>query len=335
MQRRSLGETARTFHLSPEQANDRLVASLATLRELRAKRPRPHLDDKILTANNGLMISALARGHRVLESGSLLAGDDPDRASLGTGLLSAGIRAAEFVQRELFDANRGVLYRSWKQGRSDVEGFAEDYAFLIQGLLDLYEASFALRWLQWAERLQMKMDELFWDETDGGYFDSAAGDASIVLRLKEDYDGAEPAPSSVAALNLFRLGIMLNDNRATERGRRCVEAFQNQWAKTPHALPQMLCALELALEPPRHAVIAGDTGSRQFRELAAVLHERLGPRRALLAVGSDAERQWLAQRAPWLAEMKPSDGKPTVYLCEEYACRAPTSDPDELRRALA
>jgi uncharacterized protein YyaL (SSP411 family) len=322
-QKRSLHETAKQVSLSPEQANDRLLAVLAKLREIRAARPRPHLDDKILTANNGLMISALARAHQVLGTES-----EP------VAYLAAARRAAEFIERELHDPARGVLFRAWREGRGVNEGFAEDYAFLIQGLLDLYEASFEIRWLQWADRLQTKMDELFWDEAKGGYFNSAVGDASIVLRLKEDYDGAEPAPSSVAAMNLLRLSGMLADAARSERGRRCIEAFRGQWSRAAHAMPQMLCALEPALEPPRHVVLAGDPRAADFRALAMILHERLGPRRVVLAAdGSEAQR-WLAQRAPWLAEMKPLGGKATAYVCEEFACRAPVTSPTELRQVL-
>ena len=330
-QRRSLLETARQISLTPEQANDKLLVALATLRDLRARRPRPHLDDKILTANNGLMISALARAHQVLESGSATA--ETTHANDGS-YLAVAVRAAEFIQRELHDAERGVLFRGWREGRGSTEGFAEDYAFLIQGLLDLYEASFEIRWLQWAERLQAKMDELFWDEARGGYFNSAATDARLVLRLKEDYDGAEPAPSSVAALNLLRLGALWDDEARRERGRRTIEAFRKQWSGAPHAMPQMLCALELALEPPRHVVIAGDPRAGDFRALVAVVHERLGPRRLLLAADGGAAQTWLAGRAPWLAAMKPLEGRATAYVCEEFACRAPVTDPAGLRAAL-
>jgi uncharacterized protein YyaL (SSP411 family) len=323
-QRRPLAETARQFSLAPEQASDRLLAALEKLRAARARRPRPHLDDKILTANNGLMISALATGARVL------GGEE------AAGWQAAAVRAAEFVERELFDPERGVLYRSWRDGgRGGTEAFAEDYAFFVQALLDLYETSFEIRWLKWADRLQAKMDELFWDAGGaGGYFNSAAGDASIVLRLKEDYDGAEPAPSSVAALNLLRLAAMLDDDARRARGRACLEAFRAQWSKAPHAMPQMLCALELALEPPRHVVLAGDPRAEDFRALAAVLSERFGPRRVVLAADGGAAQAWLAARAPWLAEMRPLAGRATAYVCEEYSCRAPVNAPALLRKEL-
>ena len=340
---RPLAETARLAGLTEQAASDRLGAALIQLRAVRAGRPRPQRDDKVITAWNGLMISAFARGAQIL------GGDKAERERL----LAPALRAGEFLQRELYDSSRGVLYRSYREGRSAVEGFAEDYAFLIQGLLDLYEASFELRWLQWAERLQEMMDNRFWDGPRGGYFNSAAGDASIVLRLKEDYDGAEPAPSSVAAMNLLRLGAIFDGGEALteaaapgaaasrrsgvsyrERGRRTVEAFQAQWSGAPPTLPQMLCALELALDAPRHVVLAGDPAADDFRALASVLHEKLGPRRTLLGVSGNEGRAWLAARAPWLEAMRPIQGRATAYVCEEFACQAPVTKPAELRDLL-
>ena len=327
-QPQGLVQTARRLGLSPQQASDRLLVILEKLRTARAARPRPHLDDKILTANNGLMISAFARGAQVLVGEGGASTEESD------GYLAAAVRATEFVQRELFDAERGVLFRTWREGRGTTEGFAEDYAFFTQGLLDLYEATFDLRWLQWAERLQTKLDELFWDEERGGYFNSAAGDASIVLRLREDYDGAEPAPSSIAALNLLRLAAMLNDSALRERGVRCIQGFRTQWSQAPHAMPQMLCALELALESPRHVVLAGDPAAADFRALASVVHEKLRARRILLALDGGPAQAWLATRAPWLAEMKPIGGRATAYVCEEFSCQAPVNDLSTLRKIL-
>lgn len=325
-QRGTLAATAHGAGLSAEVANERLVAALGRLRTARAGRPRPLRDEKIVTAWNGLMISALAKASQVLASGESAEAD---------GWLAAATRTAEFVERELHDRERGVLYRVWRDGRGAAEGFAEDYACLIQGLLDLYEAGFETRWLRWAERLQRTMDEVFWDEAEGGYFNSRAGAPDIVLRLKEDYDGAEPAASSVAAMNLLRLGAILDapgERGYAERGRRTLAAFRDRWAETPHALPQMLCALELALAPAGHVVLAGDRTSRAFRELAAVLHEKLGPRRALLAV--DETDAWLAERVPWAAALRPRNGRPTAFVCEDFACREPVDTPAALRLLL-
>ena len=338
---RSLAESARLAGLTTQQANDRLGAAIEKIRAVRETRPRPHLDDKIITAWNGLMITALARGAQVL-------GDELGEREK---LLGAATRAAEFVERELFDAEREVLFRSWREGKGATEGFAEDYAFFIQGLLDLYEASFEIRWLQWAERLQATLDARFWDAEHGGYFNSAADDAAIVLRLKENYDGAEPAPSSVAAMNLLRLGAVLDFPRVEsdrgggtpatggesyrERGGKAVEAFRTRWSALPHAMPQLLCAVELAVAPPRHVVIAGDPASADFRALAAVVQEKLGPSRVLLAADGGAGQAWLGRRARWVAEMKPVNGRAAAYVCEEFACQAPVTSVEELRRALA
>jgi uncharacterized protein YyaL (SSP411 family) len=245
------------------------------------------------------------------------------------GLGGIGSFAAEFIARELYDEPRGVLYRSWRGTRAASEGFAEDYACFVQGLLDLYEATFELRWLRWAERLQATMDRLFWDEAEGGYFNSAAGAADIVVRLKEDYDGAEPAPSSVAAMNLFRLAALLGDEAAQadyrRRGVATVAALRSQWSRVPQGLPQLLCALELAFLPPRHVVLAGDPAAEDFRALAAVVHEKFGPRRAL--VRADAA-------LAWTASMGPLAGRAAAYVCEDFTCQLPVVEPAELRRVL-
>ena len=357
MQRQSLAVTARDFGMEIEAANEILLGCLEKLRVARARRPRPHLDDKVITAWNGLMISALAKGHQVLECRSLLAGDE-ERGSPASRLLQMATRAAEFIERELYDAPTATLYRSWLEGRGDIAGFAEDYAFLIQGLLDLYEAGFDIRWLQWAERLQLKMDALFWDATHGGYFNSRADDATVIVRLKEDYDGAEPAANSVAAMNLVRLDWMLGDGdvggvplprgsdaspgggtRPTkqtyrEKALKTIEALRPQWSRAPHALPQMLCALELALVEPATVILAGDPRTPGFHALAAVLHEKPGPRRALLCADGGEGQKWLAARRPYLAGMKPIDGRVTAYVCENYACQSPVTDPAALRRLL-
>ena len=327
-QRRALGETAERHGLTPAFAVEVLVSSLEKLRAVRARRPRPHLDDKIITAWNGLMISAFARG--AICPAECLA----DKREF---YRDAAVRAAEFVRRELYDEERGVLYRCHREGRGVNEGFAEDYSYLVAGLLDLYEATFEVRWLQWAERLQQTMDALFWDEKEGGFFNSRADDASIVLRLKEDYDGAEPSPNSVAAANLLRLAAILHDDALRSRARRTIEALRPQWSTVPHALPELLCAIEWALEMPRQVVLAGNPQAADFRGLAAVLRERAGPCRAVLASpGPDEAGRWLMTRAPWLADMKPdADGRARAFVCERFACLAPVGTEGELRQVLS
>ena len=329
MQRHALSETARHFGLGLQEANDLLVLALEAMRTARERRPRPHLDDKIITAWNGLMISAFARASLILRA------TDTSNAEESRECLQVALDAAEFLKRELYDPDTGELYRSFRQGRAPITGFAEDYAFLIQGAIDLYEASFELRWLQWAEQLQDKMDTLFWDDDGGGYFSSRAGDANILLRVKEDYDGAEPTPTSVAAMNLLRLSPVAADpEQRTQRAIRALNALRPQWSRVPQALPQALCSLEYALIARRQVVLAGDPGAPDFEALWNEAVRGFGPRRALFAADGGSAQEWLASRAPWMRAIKPVQGRATAYVCEQYACREPVTTADALRNQL-
>lgn len=330
MQSHALADTAKKFGLGLEEASDRLAAALQRLKAERDRRPRPHLDDKVITGWNGLMISAFARAGQVFA-----AADNPAHAEVAANYLPAALRAAEFIRRELYDEASQILYRSYRRGRAPVGGFAEDYAFFIQALLDLYEASCEIRWLQWAEQLQGTMDKFFWDAEGGGYFNSSQGDASIVLRLKDDYDGAEPAANSVAALNLLRLSAYAADaNARTQQALRTLGALRPQWSRAAQALPQALCALEFALTPRRQVVIAGDARRADFRALWRETQRRVGPRRSFFAADGAEGQAWLAQRAPWIGEIKPIDGKATAYVCEQFTCREPVTEPTALRAQL-
>jgi uncharacterized protein len=322
---RPLADTAVLFGLGPQAASDSLASSLGRLLAARSSRPRPHLDDKVVAGWNGLMISALARA-AVMPAESL---GDRRAAYLG-----AALRAAAFIEREFLNLPGGVPRRSWRRGSGSGPGFAEDCAFLVQAWLDLYEATFDTGWITRAEALQQVLDALFWDPERGGYFNSAAGAADVVVRLKEDYDGAEPAATSTAALSLFRLSSLTSSDALRERGRRAIAAFRGRWEEAPHAMPQLLCAFESALEPPRHVVVTGDPATPEFSALAAVVHEKLGPRRTLVALDAPGARAWFSARSPWLAQMGAQDARPTAYVCEEFVCRAPARTPDELRKAL-
>jgi uncharacterized protein YyaL (SSP411 family) len=312
----SVAATAKHFGKGEAEIRDALAKARETLFVLRAKRPRPHLDDKIITAWNGLMISAVARGAQVL-------GD--------AVYLDAARRAAEFIRKELYDASRKILFRNYREGRSAVEGFADDYAFLIQGLLDLYEASFDVGWLRWAVELQETQDRLFFDQTRGGYFSGAGNDPSILLRLKEDNDSAEPAASSVAALNLLRLAQIRNDQGYYERAEKTIDAFAAQIGHFASAMPQMLVALGVSLGKPRQIVIAGESDSADTRALIAEVHRHFVPNKILLmADGSDGQR-YLEEKLEAMREMQPLEGKAAAYVCENFACKAPVTDPKALQ----
>ena len=316
----TLAETAKHFARSEKEISDSLGKSAAQLLAVREKRPRPHLDDKIITAWNGLMISAYARGAQILSDDSYLA---------------AATKAAEFVRQNLYRESDHTLLRSYRNGPAAIPGFADDYAFYIQGLLDLYEASFDVQWLQLAEQLQATMDRLFWDDKGGGYFTSTGQDASILLRMKEDNDNAEPAPSSVAALNLFRLAQMRDAPDLRERGEKTIAAFGGALQHYPTALPQLLVALDFSLAKPRQIIIAGKSNAADTRALLAEVRRHYLPDTiVLLADGADGQK-YLGEKLDEIREMKPVDGKAAAYVCENFTCQAPVTSPEELGKLLA
>ena len=289
--------------------------------DLRAKRPRPHLDDKILTAWNGLMISAYARAFQVLGHA-----EDLEKAR----------RAAEFIRRHLYRENDGVLLRSYRQGSGLVEGFADDYAFLIAGLLDLYEATADPEHLRWFERLQKTQDELFADSA-GGYFGTSARDPSVLLRLKEDNDNAEPAASSVAALNLARLADLTGRDAYRQQAEKILAAFgtaQNP-LRAAQAMPLMVAAADFLADPPRQIVVVGPRDRADTRAMLAAVHRRFVPNKVVLLADGDEGLRALAEAHPYLENATMQDDKATAYLCEGGACQLPTTDPEALARRLA
>jgi uncharacterized protein YyaL (SSP411 family) len=315
----SVAATAKHFGKSEAAVRQLLGTARQTLFDVRAKRPRPHLDDKIITAWNGLMILAFARGAQVL--------GDP-------AYLEAASRAARFIRAELYDESRKVLFRNFREGRSAVEGFADDYAFLIQGLLDLYEASFEIAWLRWAIELQETQDRLFFDNERGGYFSGAGNDPSILLRLKEDNDSAEPAASSVAALNLLRLSQIRNEPRFYERAEKTIDAFAAQIGHFASAMPQMLVALDLSLSEPRQIVIAGERDAADTRALVSEVHRHFVANKVLLLADGGEGQRYLEEKLEALRGMKPIGGKAAAYVCENFTCKAPVTEPTALGNLL-
>jgi uncharacterized protein len=318
VERESLEATATKFKLSPKEAGKQLSESRQKLFAVRTRRPRPHLDDKIITAWNGLMISAFAGAYQVF--------NDP-------AYLEAATRSATFVREKL--AKSGELIRSYRQGASTVKGFVDDYAFLIQGLLDLYEASFDVQWLRWAMQLQEKQDALFLDVEQGGYFSMRGEDKSIVARMKEDHDGAEPSPNSVSILNLLRLSQMTDNADWRKRAEHTLAFFSTSLKETPESLPQMLAALDFYLSKPKQIVIAGKPEAPDTRAMLRVAHRQFLPNRILLLADGASGQEFLSSRVEFLKSVKPLAGKATAYVCENYVCQLPTDDPATLEKLLA
>ncbi len=300
-QARGLEETARRFGIPPEEARQRLEQSSAKLFEIRARRPRPHLDDKILTSWNALMISALAKGAQILGE---------------TRYLDAARAAAAFLRRNLWDSGRAVLLRRFRGGEAAIDGFLDDYAFLINALLDLYETSFEAADLEFALRLAERSLELYEDRENGAFFSTPPSD-SLILRLKDDYDGAEPSGNSAAALALLRLARITGRADLRRAADRTLEAFAAQLDSGAPGLPQMLAALEFALADPKEIVLTSTDP-----EMLAAIRRHFLPSAVIL----------LARDAP--QPMPPVDGRATAYVCENYTCRAPVTEAAALEALL-
>jgi uncharacterized protein YyaL (SSP411 family) len=319
IERHTVAGTANHFKKSEDEVRQSLARSREKLLAIRAKRPRPHLDDKIIAAWNGLMISAYARGAQVL--------DEPRYLEIAT-------RAGNFIRGHLWDAAKKTLYRSYRDGRSDVEGFADDYAFVIQGLLDLYEASFDIEWLKFAVELQETQDRLFFDEKNGGYFSTSGKDKSVVLRMKDDNDSAEPSASSIAALNLLRLAQMRGQKQWQDRAEKTIGAFHGTLSRFPSAMPQMLVALDFSSSKPRQIVIAGKKDAPETKALLAEMHRHFLPKTVVLLADGVEGQKYLGGSVEAIRAMSMVDGKPAAYVCENFTCKAPVTDPKALSKLL-
>ncbi|MGI8436688.1 MAG: thioredoxin domain-containing protein [Chthoniobacterales bacterium] len=319
IQRHSLSETAKEFKLSEEKTRQMLAESRQHLLELRAKRPCPRVDDKIVTAWNGLMISAFARASQVL--------GDP-------AYLAAANKAADFARQNLYDAETNTLRRSYRGGASDVHGFASDYAFLIQGLLDLYAADFDVSRMEWAMKLQEQQNALFWDEKNGGYFSTSGQDNNVLLRMKEGDDGAEPSPNSVAALNLLRLSAMLDKKAWQEQAEKTLHAFDAQLNQAPAALPQMLVALDWSRAKPKQIVIAGKPDAADTAAMLREVRRHFIPNKVLILADGGAGQKFFAAQVEFMKDIAPIDGNATAYVCENFICQLPVTDPEKLQRLL-
>ncbi|MGH9162260.1 MAG: thioredoxin domain-containing protein [Vicinamibacteraceae bacterium] len=317
--RHTVSETAKKFGTSKDEVEQVLARARRKLVEVRTKRPRPPLDDKVLTAWNGLMISALARAGQVLEEPRYVAAA---RASAG------------FIASKMYDAKRGILQRRYREGEVAIDGFIDDYAFLVQGLLDLYEASFESKWLTWAVRLQETQDRLFWDAKEGSYFATQDDAAHLLWRMKEDYDGAEPSPNSVAAMNLLRLWQMTDREDWREKADATFAAHADRLRQQPAAVPQLIAALDFSLSKPKQIIIAGRAGAEDTRAMLRLVHDRFIPNKILLLADGGAGQRQLARWLPFVEGVSRKDGKATAYICEDYVCQLPTADLEVAARLL-
>jgi uncharacterized protein YyaL (SSP411 family) len=293
----------------------RVVTILDESRDLlyaaRAKRPPPPRDEKILAAWNGLMISAYAQGAFVL--------GNPEYAA-------KAVRCADFVLTKL--RKEGRLLRSFKDGAANYDGYLEDYAFVIAGLLDLFEVTGEPRWLEEAIALDDVLQKHYEDPQNGGFFLTSDDHASLLARQKPGYDGAEPSGNSVEALNLLRLEELTSPDRGYgQRAERTLGAFRRALIDRPESLSEMLIALDFRRDSPKEIVIVTPTARAEAEVFLVQIRRQFVPNRVLAVVTEGADQSAQEQLVPTIRAKVARGGKATAYVCERQTCELPTTDP--------
>ena len=299
-------------------APEKLDSIRQRLFEHRARRIRPHRDEKILTEWNGLAISAFARAGFLLEEPSL-------------GIDAA--RAAAFIEEKLFDAATGRLYRRWCDGDRAVDAQQADYAMLVEGLLDLFETVGDARWLNFALRLQEIQDRRFFDTAGGGYFmNDAAPD--LLIRVKEDGDNVIPSGSSVAAMNGLRLTALTGKPEFREKAVATLNGFVASLTDRPFTVSKMIPALDWEESGHVQVVIVGRKRDASTSALSAVLRSRATSPRQMILIEPERQAE-IGALLPHVAAMTAANGHAAAYVCKNFSCREPVADAAALGRLLA
>jgi uncharacterized protein len=322
---RSIDDVAKQTGKSNDQVVEILNGARVKMFEARLSRPRPHRDDKILTAWNGLMIGAFARLARLLRAFGR------EGAAASEPYLAAARRAASFIRERMWNSGTRTLLRRYREGVAEIDAYAEDYAYLINGLLELFQADPAPMWLEWAIDLQRQQDDLFWDSESGGWFSTTGRDPSVLLRMKEDYDGAEPTASSVSVLNLLTLSHLVNDATWPDRIDRTLRLFGTRLEQMGRGVPLMAAALAARLAGIQQIVVAtGDAGDDALERAITLMYL---PFAVHLRVTPESQRA-LAGSLPFLEAMHPIGGATAAYICRDFTCQQPVTTVEGLQQSL-
>ena len=293
-------------------AADQPLLASAKLKMLgaRAGRIRPQLDDKVLASWNGLMLGAFARAAVVLDDGRYRA---------------AAEKNLSFLREKLWDGETRTLYHRWRDGQRDDVQLLEGYAFLLDGVIQLYEATLNPKHLDFANELAGAMIARFYDPANGGFWQTAGDAKNLILRVKDDYDGAEPSGNSVATLALLKLAVITGREDFRQPAGATLHLFAARLQQQPAALAYLLHAVDFSLDEPRRVVIAGDANSTKFRELLCAAHAVYQPNKIVLGNTGAVEP---------FARTLPAKGEAIVYICTGNACQPPTSDAAKVRELL-
>ena len=314
----TLEETAELQGMAPEALAAKIDELRAKLLEIRSRRVRPGLDDKVLASWNALMISAYAKASQVL--------GDPSYGRVAE-------EAAEFLLTEMM--RDGELLRTHRKGTSHLPAYLDDYAFFASALIDLYEATFDVKWIEAADRIAKKMVEKFWDAETSAFYFTAEDHKNLIVRTRPTYDGAIPSGNSVAALGLLRLAKLLDNPGYYEMAQKVLEANYTFMERAPQGYVKMLCAVDFFLFPPKEIAIVGTQGGPHVTALLDALHGAFVPNKVLAFVDPASENAAsLGERLPLLAGKGLVSGKAAAYVCKDFACKLPVTTPEDFLAQL-
>ncbi|MFC2035069.1 thioredoxin domain-containing protein [Chloroflexota bacterium] len=307
---KSIDELASDLSMSMPDLRAQIEEIRKDLFAYREKRVHPYKDDKILIDWNGLMIAALAKGAQVF--------DEPR-------YVKAAKRAADFILNNVSTSEGRLLHR-YRDGEAALTAHIDDYAFFIYGLLEIYEATFEMNYLETALGLNEDLIRHFWDHENGGFYFTADDGESLLVRQKEIYDGALPSGNSVAMLNLFRLGRVTTDNDFEEKGIRIGRVFYRNVSQLPSAHTQLLTALDFSIGPSYEVVIAGDLQANDTKKMLHAIRGIFVPNKIIILRQTDKNSPSIVDIIPFVEDYSSIDGKATAYICLNHNCQLPTSD---------
>jgi uncharacterized protein YyaL (SSP411 family) len=315
--KRTVAEYASELNIAEESLRQMLEQSKTKLLAARDNKIRPHLDDKVLTSWNGLMIAVLAKAGRALGE---------------TRYTEVASRTVDFILSKM-RTPEGRLLRRYRDGDASIPGFLEDYTFLVWGLLEMYESTFDVNYLRLAIEYNEAMIGLFWDETGGGFYSTAEDSEELLVRGKDVYDGAQPSGNSVALLNLIRISKLTADPDLNGKVSALMDRFSEQVNASPISYTFFMAAVDFANGPSFEVVITGKRGAEDTEAMLGALGERYLPNKVVLFV-PDIETSEIVEIASYTKDYNSIEGKATAYVCVNFSCQLPVTSASEMLKLL-
>jgi len=314
----SLEEFVKYYRISKKELLDNLEKISKKLYEIREKRIHPDKDDKILTDWNSLMIAALAKAAQVFDN---------------TKYSENAEKALNFILKNMMQKS-GELFHRYRKGDAKISGYADDYAFLIFGLIELYQAIFNSRYLQISIELNKYLIEHFWDKKDGGLFFTSDTNEELLTRTKEIYDGAIPSANSVSMFNFTRLARITGNADLEKKAMKISKVFSDQINKMPSGYTQMMVGIDFAIGPSYEIVIVGDEDNNKTKKIIQTINSTYLPNKVIILKEINSKKQLIEKLIPFTKDYSQINNQSTIYICKNHQCQLPTTDIEKMKKFL-